>query len=132
MDSAVEASYEERRLPNKIATSDASSYSQQLLQASGFDRFGPDFAARLCSDGLAGASSYDEAVALLHAEGKKLWQAALDRVQGRSVQGTLAKSDDRMLYWARLTMTLALRQWKPEFALTDAQRAALELSLIHI
>lgn len=126
MDSAVEASYEERRLPNKIAASDASSYSQQLLQASGFDRFGPDFAARLCSDGLAGASSYDEAVALLHAEGKKLWQAALDRVQGRSVQGTLAKSDDRMLYWARLTMTLALRQWKPEFALTDAQRAALE------
>ncbi|WP_422095971.1 hypothetical protein [Variovorax sp.] len=126
MDSTVAASYEEQRLPNKLSASDALSFSQQLLQASGFDRFGPEFAARLCSDGLAGASSYDEAVALLHAEGQKLWQAALDRVQGRSVQGTLPKSDDRMLYWARLTMTLALRQWKPEFALTDEQRAGLQ------
>lgn len=127
MDTTVQASYEEQRLPNKLSASDALSFSQQLLQASGFDKFGPDFAAKLCSNGLAGASTYDDAVTLLHTEGQKLWQAALDRVQGRVVQGSLPKSDDRMLYWARLTMTLALRQWKPDFALTDDQRAALQV-----
>ncbi|MET3495952.1 hypothetical protein [Variovorax boronicumulans] len=126
MDTTVTASYEEQRLPNKLSSSDALSFSQQLLQASGFDKFGPDFAAKLCNNGMAGASSYDEAVTLLRSEGAKLWQAALDRVQGRVVQGTLPKSDDRMLYWARLTMTLALRQWTPDFPLTDDQRAALQ------
>lgn len=126
MDTSVEASYEEQRLSNKLSKSDALSFSQQLLQASGFDKFGPDFAEKLCNNGTAGASSYDEAVTLLKSEGAKLWQAALDRVQGRVVQGPLSKSDDRMLYWARLTMTLALRQWKPDFPLTDEQRAMLQ------
>jgi hypothetical protein len=126
MDTSVQPSYEEQRLPNKLSSSDALSFSAQLLQASGFDKFGPDFANTLCTNGMAGASSYDQAVALLRTEGTKLWQAALDRVQGRKVQGTLPKSDDRMLYWARLTMTLALRQWKPDFPLTDDQRAALQ------
>ncbi|MBB3643530.1 hypothetical protein [Variovorax atrisoli] len=126
MDTSVQPSYEEQRLPNKLSSSDALSFSAQVLQASGFDKFGPDFASTLCSNGMAGASSYDQAVALLRTEGAKLWQAALDRVQGRKVQGTLPKSDDRMLYWARLMMTLALRQWKPDFPLTDDQRAALQ------
>ena len=127
VDTSVTPSYEEQRLPNKLAASDALSFSQQLLQASGFDGFGPAFAATLCSNGLAGASTYDDTVTLLHTQGLKLWQAALDRVQGRVVQGTLSKSDDRMLYWARLTMTLALRQWKPDFPLSDDQRAALQV-----
>ncbi|UIF87623.1 hypothetical protein [Cupriavidus sp. UYPR2.512] len=126
MDTTVAASFEEQRLTNKLSTSDAFSFSQQLLQASGFDKFGPEFARKLCKDGVAGASSHDEALALVKTEGQKLWQAAVDRVQGRKVEGTLPKSDDRMLYWARLTMTLALRQWKPDFALSDEQRAALE------
>ncbi len=129
MDPTVQPSYEERRLPNKLSASDALSFSQQLLQASGFDKFGPDFAAKLCSNGLAGASTYDAAVTLLRTEGQKLWQAALDRVQGRAVQGSLPRSDDRMLYWARLTMTLALRQWKPDFPLSDDQRDALQVEL---
>ena len=98
MDTTVQPSYEEQRLPNKLSASDALSFSQQLLQASGFDKFGSDFAAKLCSNGLAGASTYDDAVTLLHTEGQKLWQAALDRVQGRVVQGTLPRSDDR---WGR-------------------------------
>lgn len=130
IDTTVQGSYEEQRLPNKLASSDALSFSAQLLQASAFDQFGPMFAAKLCANGLAGASNYDDAVTLMHAEGHKLWQAALDRVQGRLVQGTLSKSDDRPLYWARLTMTLALRQWKPEFLSNDSdgsQLAALEV-----
>ncbi len=127
IDMAVAPTYEEMRLPNKLAPSDALSFSAQLLKASAFDKFGSNFAATLCSNGTSGASSYDEAATLLKAEGQKLWKAALDRVQGRKVEGTLPQSDDRMLYWARLTMTLALRQWKPDFALSPEQRAALEL-----
>ena len=82
VDTTVAASYEEQRLPNKLSSSDALSFSQQLLQASGFDKFGPDFASKLCNNSLAGASTYDDTVTLLHTEGQKLWQAALDRVQG--------------------------------------------------
>lgn len=126
VDTTVPASYEERRLPNKLLPSDALSFSEQLLKASGFDKFGPAFAETLCKDGLSGAASYDEAVVLLRREGQKLWQAALDRVQGRVVEGPLSKSDDRMRYWARLTMTKALRQWRPDFTLDEGQRAALE------
>ncbi|MBA5760258.1 hypothetical protein H3286_27715, partial [Escherichia coli] len=40
--------------------------------------------------------------------------------------GTLPQSDDRMLYWARLKMTLALRQWVPQASLTTEQRAQLQ------
>lgn len=129
MDTSVTPSYEEQRLPNKLADSDGMSFSQQILTTSGFDKFGPNFATTLCNNGLAGASTYDDAVKLLHTEGEKLWQAALDRVQGRNVQGSLPQSDDRMLYWARLTMTLALRQWKPDFPLSDSQRASLQVEL---
>lgn len=129
MDNSVAPSVEEQRLTKKFSSGDALTYSQQLLQASGFDGFGPAFAAALCTDGLAGASTYDDALALVAAQGRKLWQAAIDRVQGRAVTGTLPASDDRMLYWARLTMTLALRQWQPSFPLSDEQRAALQLQL---
>lgn len=129
MDSSVTPSVEEQRLTVKLNPSHALSFSQQLLEASGFDGFGPGFAAALCTDGLAGASTYDDALTLVAAQGHKLWQAALDRVQGRAVTGTLPSSDDRMLYWARLTMTLALRQWQPSFSLSDEQRAALQVRL---
>lgn len=126
MNSTAAASFEEQRLPNKLRASDARSFSEQLLQASGFDRFGSEFSVSLCKEGLSGASTYDEAVTLVKAEGQKLWQAAIDRVQGRKVEGTLPQSDDRMLYWARLTMTKVLRQWAPDFPLDDAQRVALQ------
>lgn len=39
--------------------------------------------------------------------------------------GDLSRDDDRPLYWARLGMTREVRQWEPEFGLTDTQRASL-------
>lgn len=55
-----------------------------------------------------------------------LWQAAVDRVQGRGpVGGDLSRGDDRPLYWTRLQFTRDLRQWKPSFPLAASQRTAL-------
>jgi pyrrolidone-carboxylate peptidase len=59
------------------------------------------------------------------AEARRLWRAAVDRAQGKHVKGDLPRSDDRPLYWARLSMTKALRQWQPSFALSAEQRAKL-------
>ena len=72
-------------------------------------------------------TTYDQAITTVKAQGSALWRAAVDRVQGRRVGGTLPASDDRMLYWARVYMTKTLRQWKPSFALTDAQKTELQL-----
>ncbi|MEJ7137664.1 hypothetical protein [Amphibiibacter pelophylacis] len=129
VDTAVPNSYEEGRLVNKLLETDEQSFSQRILQASGFDRFGPEFAQQLCKDGISGAANYDAAMALMKTAGTALWTAALDRVQGRKVEGTLPQGDDRMLYWARLTMTQALRQWKPDFDMTTEQRDALQNEL---
>lgn len=126
MDTSITPSYEERRMSMKLAASDALTFTQQVLQASGFDKFGPEFALTLCENGTTQMSSYEIALKTVKSEGQKLWQAAVDRVQGRKVEGTLPQSDDRMLYWARLSMTLPLRQWTPEFALDEAQRKALQ------
>ena len=59
----------------------------------------------------------------------------VNRVQGRlaaAQSGNLAlvpRSDDRPLYWARVTMTRALNRWSPSWGLTSDQRAALQLQL---
>lgn len=61
--------------------------------------------------------------------GHRLWKAAVRRAQQytahKPAAGTLSNDDDRPLYWARLSMTLALRQWNPAFTVSSAQRGAL-------
>jgi hypothetical protein len=50
----------------------------------------------------------------------------VDRAQGRLPHpGTLDRADDRPLYWARLQLSLAIRQWRPEFTVDSAARAEL-------
>ncbi|MET0136072.1 MAG: pyroglutamyl peptidase [Kibdelosporangium sp.] len=84
---------------------------REVLHRSGFDRFGVRFERLLCALGSRRAA--EAAVSL---EGKALWRAAVDRVQGRGpAGGDLSRADDRPLYWARLQMTRALRQWIPRF-----------------
>ncbi|GAA4616168.1 pyroglutamyl peptidase [Saccharopolyspora hordei] len=93
---------------------------QEVLARSGFDRAGPAFAAALCEvDDLAAAER------LVSAGGDQLWERAVARAQGRDVTGDLPTADDRPLYWARLSMTAALRQWAPSFSLDDEQRDQL-------
>ncbi|MFD9355801.1 pyroglutamyl peptidase [Streptomyces sp. NPDC060031] len=74
------------------------------------DTFVRRFPAALCATRNA-----PEAARLLDAWGEGLWQAAVNRAQGRRPGGDLASGDDRPLYWARLAMTVQLARWQPEF-----------------
>ncbi|MFL6126835.1 pyroglutamyl peptidase [Actinophytocola sp.] len=93
---------------------------QEVLLRSGFDRFGRLFTPSLCA--LPNARL---ATAAVRAQGRVLWEAAVARAQGRLPAGTLPVTDDRPLYWARLQLTKALRQWTPSFPLSAEARAGL-------
>jgi hypothetical protein len=125
---SVPLTVEEQRLVNRLPGKSVP-FAKELLEGTGFDTFEPKFAAELCTDGKAGASTLADAKVLVTGAGTRLWRAAVDRVQGKVVMGTLPPGDDRMLYWARLTMTRTLRAWTPSFALSTAERADLEWEL---
>ncbi|MFF7603011.1 pyroglutamyl-peptidase I family protein [Streptomyces mirabilis] len=94
---------------------------QEILRRSGFDTVAPGLARA-----LARAGSFGQAERVVVRQGARLWQRAVDRAQGRGpAGGDLSRDDDRPLYWARLGMTREVRQWEPEFGLTDTQRAKL-------
>ncbi|WP_070015038.1 pyroglutamyl peptidase [Streptomyces nanshensis] len=112
-DGSVQLTVEERRLDGPVP--------QEILRRSGFGSVAPDFTRALCR-----THSYREARTVVTRQGQRLWQRAVDRVQGRGpAGGDLDRADDRPLYWARLGMTGALRQWRPGFGLSEAQRSAL-------
>lgn len=128
-------SVEEARLPNKLNALNANPFAVDILGASGFTHFEQDFIDAIC--GAGAPTDYDSAFALMTAQGTRLWRAAVDRVQGRKVTQsddltkwpTLAKGDDRPLYWARTTMTRALNRWVPTFTLSATDLTALQLQL---
>ena len=94
---------------------------QEILRRSGFDVVAPELVRA-----LGKARSYAEAERVVVRRGGELWRRAVDRAQGRGpAGGDLSRDDDRPLYWARLGMTREVRQWEPEFGLTDAQRTRL-------
>jgi hypothetical protein len=108
---------EERRL-DKAAP-------QEILARSGFATVAPEFVRA-----LGKARSYAQAERVVERQGARLWQRAVDRAQGRGpAGGDLSRDDDRPLYWARLGMTREVRQWEPQFGLTEAQRTRLLASL---
>ncbi|MEV0599590.1 pyroglutamyl peptidase [Streptomyces sp. NPDC050315] len=94
---------------------------REILRRSGFDEVGPEFAR-----GLAATRSEGSAKRYVVRAGRALWDRAVDRVQGRGpMGGELSRDDDRPLYWARLEMTRALREWQPSFELSAERRAVL-------
>ncbi|GAX49918.1 hypothetical protein SO3561_01408 [Streptomyces olivochromogenes] len=110
---AAPATVEEQRLDQATP--------QEILRRSGFDTVATGF-----TRALEGAGSFGQAERVVVRQGARLWQRAVDRAQGRGpAGGDLSRDDDRPLYWARLGMTREVRQWEPEFGLTDAQRASL-------
>ena len=115
-DPAAPLTVEEERLALAAPT--------EILLRSGFDRFAQDFIPSLCK--LRDAAAAERA---FRAQGRQLWQAATARAQGRQVLGDLPLTDDRPLYWARLQLTKAVRQWTPSFELGDAERAELLATL---
>lgn len=96
-DSAAPRTVEELRLDRPIP--------QQILAMTGFDRFGTAFRAALCASRGRGAD------VLVAATGRALWEAAVARAQGKLPATGLDRTDDRPLYWSRLQLSTALRQW---------------------
>jgi len=92
----------------------------EILRRTGFDRFGRVFTPSLCA--LPNAHVASVAIGV---QGRALWVAAVARAQGKLPAGTLPVTDDRPLYWARLQLTKALRQWTPSFPLAAVDRARL-------
>jgi len=118
----ITPSFEERRLVNLLPGTTVPA-PQRILEASGSDKFGPGLIAKLCAEDAP--SNLTSAMAVTKGEARRLWRGAVDRAQGKHVEGDLPRSDDRPLYWARLTMTKALRQWQPSFEMSPEERAKL-------
>lgn len=93
---------------------------RELLAESGLDRVAADFAAELCS--LTGT---DGLSALVEERARGLWQKGILAARAMGADGEL-DADDRPLYWARLAMTGALRQWS---AANDVPQKTLEAEL---
>ncbi|MFD3378240.1 MULTISPECIES: pyroglutamyl peptidase [unclassified Streptomyces] len=116
-DTAAAPTVEERRLDRAAP--------QEILARSGFATVAPEFVRA-----LGKARSYAQAQRVVERQGARLWQRAVDRAQGRGpAGGDLSRDDDRPLYWARLGLTREVRQWEPQFGLTEAQRTRLLTSL---
>ncbi|RZT21454.1 pyroglutamyl peptidase [Fictibacillus sp. BK138] len=114
-DSSVTLTPEEQRIE------DGKPIPQQILEDSEFTQYVDKFKRDLCS-----AKSEKQAEKLIKRHGTKLWKTAVDRAQGKRPDlGELDTYDDRPLYWARLSMTSALRQWNPDFEVTEEKRAQL-------
>jgi len=93
-----------------------SAVPMKILAASNFDELVVPFQAA-----LKGAGDAAKAEKVVGEHGRKLWEKSVKRAQGAS-----ADLDDRPLYWARLDMARALRQWQPTaFALSTAKREDL-------
>ncbi|WP_051838665.1 hypothetical protein [Streptomyces sp. NRRL WC-3742] len=82
-----------------------------FTERSGLDGLPRAFPAALCS-----ARSARQAERVVTGWGRALWQAGVDRAQGRRPSGELPALDDRPLYWTRLAMTVQLARWQPAFA----------------
>ncbi|GAA2795529.1 hypothetical protein GCM10010470_33190 [Saccharopolyspora taberi] len=115
-DESAPTTVEQRRLDQPVP--------RQVLERSGFDRVAAGFGGELCE-----AGDLESAQRVVETEGKRLWETAVARAQGRLPSGDLPADDDRPLYWARLHMTRALARWQPDFPLSEAERADLTASL---
>jgi hypothetical protein len=103
-DASVPLTVEEQRLSDPVAS--------RLVREGGFDRLVDGFRSALCATRSAASAQR-----VVTGAGEELWRTAVDRAQGRLPHmGTLDQYDDRPLYWARLRMSAALRQWSPDFA----------------
>ncbi|MET9226800.1 hypothetical protein [Lentzea sp. NPDC003310] len=117
-DTTVPLTVEEQRLDDTLVAG-GPAVGPALVQLAGFDGRVTDFTTRLCRQVVP-----KQAQQFVEREGNALWKAAVARAQSTTPQAHDAY-DDRPLYWARLQLSSALRQWKPRFAFSPADRAAL-------
>ncbi|MFE0022535.1 hypothetical protein [Amycolatopsis sp. NPDC059021] len=119
-DKSVPLTVEEQRLTATLPGG-GPAVGPELIRLAGFDALTGDFTRKLC-----GSTSPRRAERTVADAGRQLWRTAVDRAQGRRPElGTLDRYDDRPLYWARLRMSAALRQWTPRFPLAPDVRERL-------
>ncbi|MFI9810992.1 C15 family peptidase [Saccharothrix variisporea] len=115
-DPSAPLTVEEQRLDDALAPG-APAVGPELVRLGGFEPLVRGFAERLCAVWTRGGA--DTVVA---ETGRELWRAAVDRAREEQAWDAY---DDRPLYWARLHLTSAVRQWQPRFGLSSGERAAL-------
>ena len=116
-DSAAPLTVEEQRLTASLPAG-GPAVGPELVRLAGFDPLVAEVKHDLCA-----ARTPSRAERVVTQAGERLWRTAVDRAQGRRPDlGTLDRFDDRPLYWARLQLSSAIRQWAPASA---SQRATL-------
>ena len=118
-DRTAPVTYEEGRIETP-ALPGGTRVPYELVEAGGFTPY-----ARAMTGALCRTRSVADAQRVLRREGDRLWRTAVLRAQGKVHLGTIERYDDRPLYWTRLMGTRDLRQWRPAFPLTEAQRGEL-------
>ncbi len=116
---AAQLTVEEQRLDRALPGTNEPA-ARRFVEAAGFDAIVDEFALRLCD-----VNGIDTATIRAREFGTRLWDLAVRRAQGDVHTGTIDRYDDRPLYWARLYMTRALREWAPDFPMSRTQRLAL-------
>ncbi|MEU4741790.1 hypothetical protein AB0G02_15175 [Actinosynnema sp. NPDC023658] len=107
---------EEQRLDDRL-TPTGPEVGPELVRLAGFSDDVSGFTTRLCEP-----VSRSQALPLALAAGTELWRSAVRRAQSPQDWDSY---DDRPLYWARLLVTRALRQWQPrgwQLGATDRAR----------
>ncbi|WP_307867875.1 hypothetical protein [Umezawaea beigongshangensis] len=110
-DTTAALTAEEQRLDD-VLPGGTTAVGPELVRLAGFEDDVAAFTSRLCG------TSTRQAQELASSAGTALWKAAVARA--RSAQASWDAYDDRPLYWARLSMTRALRQWQPARGQLDA------------
>ncbi|MFB9684217.1 hypothetical protein [Amycolatopsis plumensis] len=119
-DTAVPLTVEEQRLTATMPAG-GPAVGPELVRQAGLAPFVAEVQHDLCA-----ARTPRRAERVVTQAGDRLWRTAVDRAQGRAPGlGTLDRFDDRPLYWARLQLSSAVRQWRPRFPLAASQRASL-------
>ncbi|WP_053731955.1 hypothetical protein [Nocardia sp. NRRL S-836] len=117
-DTSAPLTVEEQRLDDALVPGGPAA-GPALVALGGFDGRVRDFTAKLCRQIVQ-----RQAQQFVANEGNALWKAAVARAQSTKPLAHDAY-DDRPLYWARLQLTAALRQWQPRFPLSVNDRANL-------
>jgi pyrrolidone-carboxylate peptidase len=116
-DPAAPLTVEEQRLTASLPAG-GPAVGPELVRLAGFDPLVAEVKHDLCA-----ARTPRRAERVVTQAGERLWRTAVDRAQGRRPDlGTLDRFDDRPLYWARLQLSSAIRQWAPA---SSSQRASL-------
>jgi hypothetical protein len=97
--------------------------AQQLLAASGLDEL-----VAASTEALRAATTLGQAADVVRGHGQRLWDTAVARAQGALPLGTLDRYDDRPLYWARTSLTAAVRTLEADFLALGQHR----LGLVHL